>query len=427
MKKLFILVFFLLLWGGYKIYDDPFGSIYIREIRRPDQLLEVVIYAFLAFIIYLTLIKRMLSGNKLIPKIVFRGSFSLFFILFILSLLSSIYSRIPLYAAYRANQIIIAIILISFILDESNDFLIAHKLVKFIYIFAFINFAWVVFANYFHPEWVSMISFGSGKRVLGGFPFRRDFGFIPLILGIKFFSDLNKSNDAKKKLFYFTFFLFSLWGILIYRTRGIIFAFPICLLIILYFNKKINIKNFFIMGTFFIFIFIIQNYLPIKYFSSDYILRKEEHSLISLSGRLEAWKLGIKKLQTIPIIGYGYTTSVFGLAREREGGIPVPTDFHQAFLATYYELGLLGVIILMAFIIRFIKDFKLVLKKVDNEKDKKLLIELLAIQISTFFGLFSTTNILTGISFSLVVLIVTIAVLQKYILLLKKPFNAKEV
>lgn len=407
-KKTLYLSFVLLLWGFYKIHEDPRASMYIKSVNRPDIVGEISIYIFAGVVIILMIMRRIILRKNPIPSIAFKGSFGLTFFLYFWALISSLYSFFPIYSAFRAVQYFIAILVIAFILDKQKANLYNGKAITIVNYFIMVNFIWVAIAYFIAPNLVGVETYTGQYRLLGGMPFRRDYGFIPLSIGIFSLCETLTHKNKKRRKYYFVLFAISCIYIGLYRTRGVIIVMGAVILLILYLQKKIDIKRLAIIIMLMILFFFLDHYWNLF----DFILRKNTSVLFELGRRGITWEYLIAEIKNVPILGYGFLCMPFVTEEIRAYNPLVISNSHNYFLEAFFTLGYIGILLVFIIIVKIIWEFYLLWKIEKSKKTRKLITKLVAMTFVIFILFMEGVGLVGQINLSQIYLLAIMGTLQ---------------
>lgn len=403
MKQLLMLSLILVMWGGYK-FTLQAEDILEKRIYRTDQIVEIVIFLVVLFVICLNVAKRVILGRALFPKQLLRGLSFYVLLFYLMSLASSVFSYYPSYSLFRASQYLITIVLIGYILEE----VIAYKaIVKTIFYFGFINLIYVAAGFFFFPQ----VVMGAEGRLAGGGIFKYDGGVVPFTVCILSLCYYFTSKRRAWKFINAGIFSFALLFLFLYQTRNVLYQFPFYFLFIIFCYRKMSIR------TFMIILIAIAIYVALAYlgFSFSEIYTRREGFFFE--SRLITWEVIFQNLDQIPPWGFGFLGTpafLFPLKEMLESShILITADPHNYFLAAYTDLGILGFLYSIAFMFLLLR---LLIKRYGQMKiipQDILLPGLISLILQGVVSSFFTNFLIEPISFATVMTIACLLLLVK--------------
>ncbi len=106
----------------------------------------------------------------------------------------------------------------------------------------------------------------------------------------------------------------------------------------------------------------------------------QSNQIGKLTGRIDLWKTGLEGVKQSPIWGHGYMSSKFALI-DLKNWVLQPGHFHNAFLETLYNNGLIGLLLIVALNLVILKNLLLAIKKKPIREAHLLAVGSLAIYI----------------------------------------------
>ncbi|AJG58220.1 MULTISPECIES: O-antigen ligase family protein [Bacillus] len=391
-------------------------SFRIRDVNAIEEnpldiasLIRVIMWMIPIIVCLLYIIK----SNKLVLE-GFKGIIFMMTIYALYALISSFYSVIPTLSFYRSVELLVVIIVVSYVinkiqnLDELKIFLNLNYLILTCLIFI----TWLIF-----PVYPNLVSFGFGDG--GGTKFQLGGVFIhPNALGtiativfiISFFRTLRTKILSEKYMYvWMTLFSFITLFSTVSRTNLLIAVGVtiIALMVSKYYKILIMMFNLSVI-TILIIPFIREKLI-------DFFMRGQDLSLLfSLSERLPIWNAAIQVSQNKPILGHGFVSSRIIMPEAYRVAHFAPTSAHNSFLDVLVNLGYMGMILI---IIVFFYMWILLLK--NYKKLKCINIELLAIVFCVSIAAMTGVSFGGQIDHKFLITIIAIVVLHKANLLLK--------
>ncbi|MGF9852212.1 O-antigen ligase family protein [Bacillus paramobilis] len=329
------------------------------------------------------------------------------------ALISSFYSVIPTLSFYRSVELLVVIIVVSYVinkiqnLDELRVFLNLNYLILAFLIFI----TWIIF-----PIYPNLVSFGFGdggtKFQLGGvFIHPNALGTIATIVFIISFFRTLRTKILREKYMYAWVTLFSFITLFstVSRTNLLIAVgvTVIALMVSKYYKTLIMMFNLSVI-TILIIPFIREKLI-------GFFMRGQDLTLLfSLSERLPIWNAAIKVSQNKPVLGHGFVSSRVIMPDAYRVAHFAPTSAHNSFLDVLVNLGYIGMILII-----FIFLYMWVLLLKNYKKLKHINIELLAIIFCVSIAAMTGVSFGGQIDHKFLITIIAIAILQKANLLLK--------
>ena len=410
MKKIGLIAFWGLLWGFFKYYDDPSGDWAEKNIDRIDIIGELAIYILAFIVAFLFYLRRAISRKAFIPNIIFEGSVFYITIFYLVAIISSLYTFLPLYSFYRGSQFLIFILFVGFFVEDYDKNPQKSLNFNLLIYFAIINFIWIVLSFYWFPDLIGYEERGIGGairyRIMGGFPFRRDFGLVPLIISIISMSKYFNEKKVARKVAYLVSTLLGAYFIVLYESRSIQIAVIASIVFLLVGESKMNFSLFYLTSGFCIIFYFVDQ----KWDLLNYIFRFQ--SIATLSGRLTTWRYSLLNLSQVPFYGYGFLATPFVFAIPQFVGEVVTLDTHNSLLESFYNTGYLGLILTIIIFIRVAKEIIVDMKLNCDQSEHSLMVRISALKIGILFSLIFSNGLASPINLGIQSLIITSTVHQ---------------
>lgn len=403
MKKFLIFSLLLVMWGGYK-FTIPAEDLLTKKIVRIDQIVEVIVFLVVLFIICLNVAKRILLHKALFPKLLLQGFSTYLLFFYMIALASSIVSYYPSYSFFRAAQYLITIFLIGYILEEITNY---GVIVKTIFYFSLINLIYVIIGFFLFPQIVEGAEIG---RLTGGGLFKVDQGVVPFTVCILSLCYYFTSKQHLWKIMAGGIFFLAFLVLLLYQTRNVVYQIPFYFLFIIYCYRKMSFKAFLIIFLFAAILFV-SAHLGLS------AIELFRHRGFIIESRLATWEIIIQNLDQIPLWGFGFLGTPAFLLPKKEilhrSMVHITADPHNYFLSAYTDLGIIGfcytiifVILLLQLIIKRFKITKLI-------PQNFIIPGIISIIIQGVVSSFFTNYLIAPINFNTVAAITCILILDK--------------
>ena len=283
------------------------------------------------FLLFLLLLKYKRLFIKLKNQ-----SINYFSLLFVVGILSGIWSTNFFYSSYRAFEAIILLMAcVTLIQYVSFDFEFAEKFfLKLLFIVGFLSFFGLLLRR-------NSISFGSMHS--NGYP------ITGAILASYAFGALfeNEFYEKRKRLMK-RYLLFGLFLIIAGTSLGSLLAFLVAVCIVLAFSPKMN-KNY----VFLLIIIALVIGLAIANATliEDLILvNKDAEELEGLNGRTRLWEIYLEMIYEKPLTGWGFDVI------SRQATEVYATNTHFFLMSILGGLGLIGIVIFFIGFFKLIKE-----------------------------------------------------------------------
>lgn len=263
-------------------------------------------------------------------------SINYFSLLFILGILSGIWSTNLFYSSYRAFEAIVLLMAcISVLKYVSFDFEFAEKFfMRLLFTIGFLSFS----------GWLSRrTSFSIASMHSNGYPITG-----AIIASYAFGALLEKEFYQKRKKIMKRYLLFGLVFMVAGTSLGSILAFLVAVSIVLAFSSKKN-KNY-IFLLFIIALVVGLAVINAAFIESLILVNKDVDELTSLNGRTRLWEIYLEMIYQKPIFGWGFDVL------SREATEVYATNSHFFLISILGGLGLLGLSIFFIGFIKLIKE-----------------------------------------------------------------------
>lgn len=378
-------------------------DILVKKLSRPDQMVELMIYCFALFVLLLIVGRRIILSKPLLPRLLIQKYSTHLFMFYLIALMSSALSSYPSYSFFRAGQYIIALFLIGYILEDLPN---KNVLIKAVYLFCVINLCYLALAYLYFPQLVV----GAEGRLTGGGIFRVDNGGIPFITCIFSICYFLTVSQRFWKTFHFSFFIISIVLMFLSQTRNILYPAPFLLLFIILYYKKISFRLFSLVFLAML-IFVLLDYAEIPI--AELFTRKKGFTSES---RVETWRVVIEHISEVPFFGFGFlgTPSFLMPIKKTLVGarVLITADPHNFFLTAFTELGVLGFLYSIAFLLILLSLLLNIWKTRKSLSDVMFLPGLIAVVLQGIISAFVTNFLLSPISFNTIAIITSIFLLS---------------
>ena len=311
-----------------------FRITFLIRMRDSDSYTSLDIYNLIQIGSILMLAFILLKYKKLFVR--FKNqSINYFSLLFVIGIISGIWSTNFFYSSYRAFEAMILLMAsITLLTYVSFDFEFAEKF------FMKLLFAIGCFSFF---GWLSRrTSFSFGSMHSNGYP------IIGAIIASYAFGALSEvEHYVKRRKFMKKFLVFGIFLIVVGTSLGSVLAFLVAVCIVLLYSRKMN-KNY-IALLFLITIVIVFLAINASFIEDLILVNKDVDELEGLNGRTRLWEIYLQMIYEKPVIGWGFDVI------SRQASEVYATNTHFFLISILGGLGLVG---LTVFFIGFFKLIK---------------------------------------------------------------------
>jgi O-antigen ligase len=312
-----------------------FRITFLIRMRDSDSYTSLDIYNLIQIGSILMLAFLLLKYKKLYIR--FKNqSINYFSLLFLIGIVSGIWSTNVFYSSYRAFEAMILLMAsITLLTYVSFDFEFAEKFfMKLLFAIGFLSF----FGLLMRRSSISIASLHSnGYPIIGAIMASYAFGALSEI-----------EYYVKRRKFMKKFLIFGLFLIVAGTSLGSVLAFLVAVCIVLLYSKKMN-KNY-IALLFFIAIIIVFLAINAAFIEDLILVNKDVDELEGLNGRTRLWEIYLQMIYEKPITGWGFDVI------SRQASEVYATNTHFFLISILGGLGLVGLTIFFIGFFKLIKE-----------------------------------------------------------------------
>jgi len=328
-------------------------------------------------------------GLPSIPPIIYKSSLRFYLLYGLLALASAAYSVSPLYTLFFAGKILVSVFAVGLLVKRAD---MAATVPHFLKLFFFAQiFQWLltVFTFLMNPELVGSELTDIGYRLSGGL--FEDYGTPAALAGIYFLCEALYLRRGLVRVIFMGLYGLTWIFVILSRTRSTILG-AVCVLfcaLVLHSSMRVRIMTV-ISGT------LLLMAISLSTFSNmivSYGLRGQNaEALLSLTGRVHAFRFLMTEWQSAPWLGHGYAAGSRQLlmAFVDQTGLGIGAA-HDAASKVLTDLGLVGCMLLTFILVAAWREVVRLLRSVKHRKD----VRPLAVHVwclLTFFTLISVVS-----------------------------------
>lgn len=345
-RKIDLVLFILILWGpilifGINPYRNPESS--LRYELDKNSAVEIVIWASIGLRVLFYIFNHIILHKRLLPSKILHGAPFFYLLYGLIGLISIFYSSAFLLTGFRAYQVIIGLIFIG-ILARDEDMM--SRLFSIFTVFCVIVTLYNFVMFFLDPLVVGKYT-GEGYRLLGGFPFNRDFG---IAAAVAISLCLTQLSGEDKKIVYVGLLAVSVFVLLMSRVRSSIIGMIISIILTNMLMKNVDIKKIILS----LILLILMFWTGVDQYLVSFIVRNPE-TLTHMSRRTDTWEKLWPYIMEKPLLGYGFGTGSRILLNDwLQKGIGIG-DAHNSWMEALVSVGIIGTFFLfLSFLYAFI-------------------------------------------------------------------------
>jgi len=294
-------------FGGGEL-DEAFGA---NVLANPDYLVEILVWGFAALAVGLVATRGLPQGRGIaFPLSARTGSAKWYSLYAVVCLISTVWSSAPLYTLFFASKMLIAILVVSYLVDRDPPDLIGWQVLKaLVYVFA-VGFAVTVLSFFINPELVGRYEPHTGSYRLAGGTFS-GFGSEALLTGLAALVYLRYyARRTREQVLAVLVYAVTWVFLLMSLTRGAIFI-GLLGLVVIGFMGRLSLSRMALMlfgVSFFIMLMSFDKTVNLFFSFTMYATRGMEH-LDTLTGRTLVAEYLLALWKESPVLGHGYASS----------------------------------------------------------------------------------------------------------------------
>jgi hypothetical protein len=297
-----------------------------------------------ALAVVVVLGSRGLTGKRFIPKVVWNSSLKWYFLYGALAMASAVYSVRPLYTIFFAAKILIALLIAAFLTDRTDLSAPMPLVMRLFFVVSIgeclLNLTFLAIDRALVGSEVPLI----GYRLAGGM--LEDYGTPAAMSGLYFLSSAVFTSDRVIRFVHGALYLVTWVFLGLGRTRSSIIGGMVVMVLILVLCRKpsTRVLTFIVIGLVCMTLVVTQLTDPIITFG---LRGQNVNSLLTLSGRTNAFAFLLEQWKQSPLLGIGYGAgSRFLLMRfVAQSGLGIGAA-HDALSKVLVELGLVGTVLI---------------------------------------------------------------------------------
>jgi O-antigen ligase len=336
MRRTFASVYSKLLWLFLLAWVARV-TVFLRQ-RSATDFSTIDIFALVQIGIVLCIfIQILLSGRFMaVWSETRRTSILLIFLYYALCLLSSFWSPIPKFSAYRAIEFMILLMGVLIALSYAQNFAEAERNILFISLLVILFSVYVNFK--FHGFSLSFDDWHTNSYTASG-------GMVFCYCLCEYFM---AEKERKTRLIKYGFIGFS---VLLIGTSTASFIAVFCgIIFVTIIKRKIVLLIIF---SFFLVLFLVIRLIGFDFFASSQAIvfyGKSEDAITTMSGRIHMWQIFLELVQKSPIYGHGFAVLSTG-----RGGV-FASDPHNSLFSILLGTGALGMATFLLYALRLIYE-----------------------------------------------------------------------
>lgn len=307
-------------------------------------LFQVLVWALGAVLIAVILGGRLLTGRRVFPALVGNTSLRYYMLYFAVALASAAYSVSPLYTVFSAAKIFVSIMAVALLTDRGS---LSDRRPLILRLFFLVNAAqWIVdgILYFAAPELVGTNIPLIGFRLNGGI--FGDYGEAAACAGLYFLSEAMFYSQRMSQVIHWALYGLTWVFVAASRTRSTIVATAVMFLAVILLYRRITTRLIAVLGIFLVLaVFVVGGGVdPLVEFA---MRGQKMSSLVTLTGRSQAFDFLYEQWKQAPWLGYGYGAgSRFLLVRfVKETGLGIGSA-HDALSRVFCDLGIVGTLVL---------------------------------------------------------------------------------
>jgi O-antigen ligase len=341
-------------------------------------LFQVLVWVTGAVLIAIILVGRLLTGRRMLPALVSSTSLRYYMLYFALALASAAYSVSPLYTIFSAAKILVSIMAVVLLTDRGS---LSERRPLILQLFFLVNAAqWMAegILYFVAPELVGKDIPLIGFRLNGGI--FGDYGGAAACAGLYFLSEAVFYSRRVSQVLHWTLYGLTWVFVVASRTRSTIVGAAVMFLAVVLLYRRISTRVIAILAIFLALgVFVVEGGVdPLVEFA---MRGQNMSSLVTLTGRSQAFDFLYEQWKQAPWLGYGYGAgSRFLLIRfVKETGLGIGSA-HDALSRVFCDLGVVGTLVLTCALLAMgIEMFRLMKVTSSSPRAHALALQLIAL------------------------------------------------